>query len=73
MRFWTEGWIITFDWFVRPNNFIKVLEGNYEGMEDKGSRNKSSPGSKPNQFNNFMQRDITQDDIDSMERKLLAK
>ncbi len=68
-----KGWFITFDWFVRPNNFIKVLEGNYEGMEDKGSRNKNSPGSKPNQFNNFMQRDIAQDDIDSLERKLLAK
>ncbi len=24
-----NGWAITFDWFVRPNNFIKVLEGNY--------------------------------------------
>lgn len=24
-----RGWIITFDWFVRPNNFPKVLEGNY--------------------------------------------
>lgn len=24
-----RGWVITFDWFVRPNNFIKVLEGNY--------------------------------------------
>lgn len=23
------NWIITFDWFIRPNNFIKVLEGNY--------------------------------------------
>ena len=24
-----RGWIITFDWFVKPNNFPKVLEGNY--------------------------------------------
>ena len=24
-----RGWMITFDWFVKPNNFIKVLEGNY--------------------------------------------
>jgi predicted phage replisome organizer len=24
-----SGWIITFDWFVKPNNFPKVLEGNY--------------------------------------------
>ena len=26
----TKGWMITFDWFVRPNNFPKVLEGNYD-------------------------------------------
>ena len=25
-----RGWIITFDWFVLPNNFPKVLEGNYD-------------------------------------------
>lgn len=24
-----RGWMITFDWFVKPNNFTKVLEGNY--------------------------------------------
>lgn len=24
-----RGWIITFDWFIKPNNFLKVLEGNY--------------------------------------------
>lgn len=25
-----NGWIITFDWFVKPTNFLKVLEGNYD-------------------------------------------
>lgn len=25
-----KGWIITFDWFVRPNNFPKVFEGDYD-------------------------------------------
>lgn len=25
-----HGWVITFDWFVKPNNFIKVLEGNFD-------------------------------------------
>ncbi len=30
-----KGWVITFDWFVRPNNFIKVLEGNYDGSAPK--------------------------------------
>jgi hypothetical protein len=27
-----KGWCITFDWFIRPNNFPKVLEGNYRDM-----------------------------------------
>lgn len=31
---------ITFDWFVKPNNFIKVLEGNYD--------NKKNDAAKPN-------------------------
>ena len=25
-----KGWVITFDWFLKPNNFIKVLEGNFD-------------------------------------------
>ena len=29
-----KGWMITFDWFVLPTNFPKVLEGNYN---NKGS------------------------------------
>lgn len=24
-----RNWVITFDWFIKPNNFLKVLEGNY--------------------------------------------
>lgn len=24
-----RGWTITFDWFIKPNNFTKVYEGNY--------------------------------------------
>jgi len=31
-----KGWTITFDWFLRPNNFPKVLGGNYD---DKGGKN----------------------------------
>ena len=33
-----KQWVITFDWFVLPNNFPKVLEGNYA---DKGSTGSS--------------------------------
>lgn len=31
-----SGWVITFDWFVKPNNFIKVLEGNYSDRKEPG-------------------------------------
>lgn len=31
-----KGWIITFEWFVRPNNFPKVFEGDYD---NRGSSN----------------------------------
>ena len=29
-----RAWVITFDWFVLPNNFPKVLEGNYDDEKD---------------------------------------
>lgn len=29
-----NGWTITFDWLVKPNNFLKVLEGNYSDTKD---------------------------------------
>ncbi len=29
-----RSWVITFDWLIRPNNFIKVLEGNYDKNSD---------------------------------------
>lgn len=28
-----KGWTVTFDWFVKPNNFVKVLEGNYRNQD----------------------------------------
>lgn len=30
------GWMVTFDWFVKPNNFPKVLEGNYLDKDQTG-------------------------------------
>ena len=35
-----KGWTITFDWFIKPNNFPKVLDGNYndnDAHERRGS------------------------------------
>ena len=35
----SRQWIITFDWFVRPNNFPKVLDGNYDDKKPNYSEN----------------------------------
>ena len=32
---YVNDFAITFDWFVRPNNFVKVLEGNYTGKQSQ--------------------------------------
>lgn len=37
-----SGFIITFEWFVRPNNFPKVLEGNYDNRAEPAPQKKSS-------------------------------
>lgn len=35
-----NGWVASFDWIFRPNNFVKVLEGNYEDKDpDKQTTN----------------------------------
>lgn len=31
-----QHWMITFDWFVLPSNFPKVLEGNYDDEKEPG-------------------------------------
>ena len=38
-----NGWTITFDWFVRPNNFPKVLEGNYNDTKPEPPKHESKP------------------------------
>ncbi|HHV27397.1 MAG TPA: hypothetical protein GXX63_09405 [Tissierellia bacterium] len=53
-----RGWTITFDWFIRPNNFLKVSEGNYiDGKSDnKKIINKKNVPMKQTRFHNFEQR-----------------
>ncbi len=36
------GWVIVFDWFIKPNNFPKVLEGNYADKEGNYGNNNGS-------------------------------
>ncbi len=38
-----KPWVITFDWFVLPNNFPKVLEGNYADREVQEDTSSETP------------------------------
>lgn len=42
-----NNWIITFDWFIKPNNFVKVLEGNYVDKEGKAIGSSGEGNGKP--------------------------
>ena len=42
------GWIADFDWFVRPTNFLKVLEGKYSDRNAQEADSKD--GGKPKRF-----------------------
>ena len=66
-----RGWVITFDWFVKPNNFIKVFEGNYDDNNSSSGENfiRGSSTSKKLSFNNFPQREYNYDEL---EKKLLG-
>lgn len=41
-----KGWAITFDWFILPTNFQKVLEGNYDDRRGNDSRRDYGDGQK---------------------------
>lgn len=42
-----RGWMITFDWFVKPNNFLKTLEGNYNKEVQHGTTRTTQRHVKP--------------------------
>lgn len=68
-----RGWRINFDWFVAPNNFPKVLEGNYTNRKTidapPSKKTKFEPNPKTAGFNNFEPREY---DYDDLEKKLLG-
>ncbi|ENK0837087.1 phage replication initiation protein [Clostridium botulinum] len=46
-----KGWTIKYDWFIKPNNFIKVLENNYiDGEEVNGGTKQDSSGNKKQEY-----------------------
>lgn len=38
-----RGWMITFDWFLLPSNFQKVLEGNYDNSSHRPNESRREP------------------------------
>ena len=49
-----KNWTITFDWLIKPNNFTKVLEGNYRDKGDSnngGIKQDIKPSEKESEYN----------------------
>lgn len=45
----SRGWQATFDWCIKPTNFAKILDGNYDNRQGQGARQEthdSSAGEK---------------------------
>ena len=38
-----KGWTITFEWFVKPNNFPKILEGNFDNLQKEEQQQAKKP------------------------------
>lgn len=32
-----RGWVADIDWMLRPNNYVKILEGNYKNLNNNGT------------------------------------
>ena len=61
-----KGWTITFDWLIKPNNFIKVLEGNYkDNVIEKKVPNGNYTSNNSKRFNNNVGSSQNHDDIET--------
>ena len=58
-----RGWVITFDWFIKPSNFAKVSEGNYKPRVTQSVMKKTASS-------NFTER---KNDIDAETLQKVAK
>lgn len=68
-----RGWVITYDWFVKPNNFLKVLEGNYTDKSiPKLSAAATGLPAKVQQQLKMETHGTLLDDIDELEAKYQA-
>ena len=66
----TDGrnWTANFDFLMKEANFIKTLEGNYDNTNSTPKLLKNT-----NKFNDFEQREYSDEELDDLERKLLSR
>ncbi|MBP3930745.1 MAG: hypothetical protein J6D47_14440 [Peptostreptococcaceae bacterium] len=60
-----NSWTITFDWLIKPNNFIKVLEGNYDNANEKKSIKGNYTSNNSKRFNSYLGSSKKHDDIEA--------
>ncbi len=67
----SRGWIVTFDWFIKPDNFVKVLEGNYSSNKPLQITNNLEQ--KKNKFTNIATHNWDFDEIQRLEREYVQR
>lgn len=65
----TRSWTATFDWIMQESNLAKILDGNYEN-KDRTHFNQVNYAQN-SRFNNFLQREKSEEEKIDLERKLL--
>jgi hypothetical protein len=63
----------SFDWIVNYNNFVKLLEGNYDNKSSVGAVGEKAIPQRPNKFANFQQRKRDYEKLEKMETELLMQ
>ena len=80
-----RNWKADFDWIMSDRNMAKILEGKYDNCNALKDNNATITSSNTvtssntytpkttNRFNNFEQRQYSDDELDALERKLLSR
>ena len=78
-----RNWKADFDWLMSDRNMAKVLEGKYDNcnalkdnsatVTSSNTNTKTYTPKTTNRFNNFEQRQYSDDELDALERKLLSR
>lgn len=67
-----RNWKADFDWIMSDRNIIKIIEGKYDS-ELKGKSSSNTQNESKNKFNNFSQRNYSNEELADLEKKLLNR